>query len=35
MVLEGGDGAGKSTQVAMLARALSAQGFAEVVQTRE
>lgn len=35
MVFEGGDGAGKSTQIALLAEALRAEGAHEVVVTRE
>jgi dTMP kinase len=35
VVLEGGDGAGKSTQVAMLTSSLRRNGFTDVVRTRE
>jgi len=34
-VIEGGDGAGKSTQVALLAQALRERGYSDVVVTRE
>ena len=34
LVIEGGEGAGKSTQVALLARRLRAEGY-EVDETRE